>query len=127
MSYVIDTQAIIWFVEGNKSLPPHVRMLIEDPSQKVQISIASIWEIGIKISIGKLLLNCSLSEFISQLEVDSIGILPIEPVHVIELLSLPDFHKDPFDRMIISQAISTQSLLVSADSLLQQYPVKIVW
>jgi len=127
MNYVIDTQAIIWFVEGNKSLPPRVRALIEDPSQPVQISIASIWEIGIKISIGKLALACSLSEFVSQLEADNIGILPIEPGHVIELLSLPDFHKDPFDRMIIAQAISTQSLLISSDAIFHQYPVNVIW
>lgn len=127
MNYLVDTQAIIWFAEGNKSLPPNVRRLIEDPGHHIQISIASIWEIGIKIGIGKLTLAVSLSEFVSQLKADNIGILPIEPEHVIEMLSLPDFHKDPFDRMIIAQAISSQYSLISSDSIFHQYPVNIIW
>jgi PIN domain nuclease of toxin-antitoxin system len=127
MRLIVDTQALIWFVEGNKLLPLHIRMIIEDPANQVDVSIASIWEIGIKISIGKLILSKSLSELITQLKTDHIGILPIEPNHIIDLLALPAFHKDPFDRIIITQAMAAQSKLVTSDTIIHQYPVDILW
>ncbi len=127
MNYLIDTQALIWFVEGNAQLKLKARKVIEDPSIPVFTSIASIWEMGIKISIGKLQLSQSLPDFVAQLQKDNIGILGIQPVHVFELLSLPHFHKDPFDRIIIAQAMVDGFEVITSDEAFKDYPVIIHW
>lgn len=127
MKYLIDTQALIWFVEGNAQLKPVARKIIEDVSIPVVTSIACIWEMGIKINIGKLQLSKPLPDFVVQLLSDNIGILEIQPAHVFELLHLPHFHKDPFDRIIIAQSIVGGFDIITSDETFNAYPVTVHW
>ncbi|HMQ63782.1 MAG TPA: type II toxin-antitoxin system VapC family toxin [Flavilitoribacter sp.] len=127
MSYLVDTQALIWFIEGNTQLKPKARTIIEDPGIPIYSSIASIWEIGIKTSIGKLQLDKSLQDFVTQLHIDKIDIIGIHPPHIFELLSLPHSHKDPFDRIIIAQAIALDLKIITSDEAFKNYQVEVIW
>lgn len=105
MKYLIDTHIFIWFVENLPNLPQSIKNLIEDESSEIFISIASLWEISIKTSIGKLQLNRKYEEILDVLRDNSIEILPIDFAHTVENNRLPFYHRDPFDRIIIAQAI----------------------
>lgn len=104
MRLLIDTHILIWFLEGNKLLSKPRRQIIADPLNDVFISIASLWEIAIKISIGKLTLAKPLADVIKQIAIEDIEILPILPEHTLQVSTLPFHHRDPFDRIIIAQA-----------------------
>lgn len=101
MQFLIDTHVLIWFLEGRNLLSASIRSLIANPDNGVFVSIASIWEIAIKISIGKLTLANSLGDVLHQISSENIEILGIDAEHVLRLSSLPFHHRDPFDRMIV--------------------------
>ncbi|WP_333366794.1 type II toxin-antitoxin system VapC family toxin [Microcoleus sp. AT3-D2] len=102
--------------------------LCQNPENILLLSIGSIWEMQIKLQLGKLSLNLPLPELIeSQQQTNNIEVLPINLTHLFTLDSLPNHHKDPFDRLLISQAIVENAVLVSGDSILANYPVKIEW
>lgn len=126
MNYIVDTQCLIWFFEGNPALDSKAKSVIEDPSTNIFMSIAALWEIAIKISIGKLILSQPLEVLIARLSVDDIHILNIDPAHILELLTLTYFHKDPFDRIMIAQAIKEGLTVITSDSVFQNYPVNIL-
>ncbi len=127
MRYLIDTQALIWFVEGNNQLSPEAKSVIEDTSVQVFTSVAFLWEMSIKMSIGKLKLTQPLSSFIEQIQRDNIAILGIQTTHVLNLLTIPLLHKDPFDRIIIAQALSEGFDNITSDTEFSNYDVKILW
>jgi PIN domain nuclease of toxin-antitoxin system len=93
----------------------------------LMLSVASIWEMQIKNQLGKLQLRVPLPEIIREQRENGIEILPIEPAHIFTLDSLPGHHKDPFDRLLIAQAIVEDAVLLTADPLIQQYPIKTEW
>jgi len=126
MNLLIDTQALIWFVENDQRLSPSVKAIMED-SESLIISIASLWEITIKVSLGKLSFSKELSSFFNKLVYNGFDIMPIKIAHLITLQSLQNVHKDPFDRLIIAQAIKEQISIVSSDSIFKEYPVNIIW
>jgi len=126
MKLLIDTQALIWFIENDKRLPFSVKSLMED-AESLMISIASLWERTIKVSLGKLSLSQDLSLFINALIFSGFDILPIKISHLITLNSLQYVHRDPFDRLIIAQAIKEHVSVISSDSIFKEYPVKIIW
>ncbi|MDM8569491.1 type II toxin-antitoxin system VapC family toxin [Thiotrichales bacterium HSG1] len=100
----------------------------QDTNNLVYLSMVSLWEIQIKYQLGKLQLDVSLPEMIEeQCLHNGIRILPIEQKHIFELSKLPFFHKDPFDRLLIAQAMVEQIPIVTADSLFTQYSVEVVW
>ena len=131
MKLLIDTHILIWFLEGSNLLSPSRRQLIASPASNVFVSIASIWEIAIKISVGKLILAKPLADVIKQIAVENIGILPISPEHVLQVSTLPFYHRDPFDRIIISQAIVENMNFISADTIFDDYlkgtSIKRIW
>ena len=126
MNVLIDTQAFIWFFEDNPRLPASLKQYMERSSGLV-ISIASFWEITIKTSLGKLDIDGSIADVIDKALSKGFKILPIEREHLITLSTLELIHRDPFDRIIIAQAIAENMPLVSSDSIFQQYPVNSVW
>ena len=126
MDALIDTQSFIWFFENNSQLPSSVRLYMER-SNNLVVSIASFWEITIKASIGKLVIPENIAGLMDKALSKGFVILPIERNHLITLSSLELIHRDPFDRIIIAQAISENMPLVSSDDIFQQYPVKYVW
>ena len=126
MAVLIDTQSFIWFFEENSRLPASIKLFMER-SNSLVVSIASFWEITIKTTLGKLTVPEGVSGLIDKALSKGFKILPIEREHLIVLSTLDLIHRDPFDRIIIAQAIAENMPLVSSDDVFQQYPVKCVW
>lgn len=126
MLLLLDTHILIWFLEGNKLLSKSRRQIISNPQNDVFVSIASLWETAIKISIGKLTLKQPLADVIKQIIVQDIEILPIMPEHTLQVSILPFHHRDPFDRLIIAQAQIENLMIISNDSNFGSYGVKLL-
>jgi PIN domain nuclease of toxin-antitoxin system len=127
MQYLVDTQSFIWFVEDDDKLPTHIRNLMENAEKPLVISIASLWEITIKTSLGKLRLSVDITTLIKSIVRNGFTILPIEPEHLITLSTLDFIHRDPFDRIIIAQSIHSGMPVISSDDIFSLYPVTRVW
>jgi PIN domain nuclease of toxin-antitoxin system len=127
MAFLLDTHAFLWFVSGDTQLPSPIREIIKDINQPCFLSAASLWEITIKKQIGKLKINISLEELFDYADRNQIEIVPITTEHLLTLSKLPQHHSDPFDRLIISQAISENLILVSRDKEFKKYKVKQKW
>ena len=126
MQLLIDTHILIWFLEGNNVLSTQRQKLLTASQNEVFVSIASLWELSIKISLGKITLSKSLFQIIQQLGVENIEILPISPQHVLQVETMPFHHRDPFDRIIIAQAQIEGLTLMSDDSEFVNYSVNLV-
>ena len=128
MNLLLDPHTFLWFIEGSSNLSNLAKHSIENPNNTKFISIASIWEISIKVSIGKLELAMSITELLeSQVYDNAIELLPIRSKHLDKLVELPFHHKDPFDRLIISQSLSERMPIISKDQLFDLYPVELFW
>ena len=126
MKLLLDTHILLWYLEGHGNLPETQRLKIEDRHNQVAVSAASLWEMTIKISIGKLELMDDLATIETTLHRQGILILPIQTAHLQRLLSLPFHHRDPFDRLIIAQALAEEMTLVSDDTAFSAYPVSLL-
>jgi PIN domain nuclease of toxin-antitoxin system len=128
MKLLLDTHAFLWFIEGNLDLSDLARNLIEDQRNQRFLSVASLWEMSIKVSIGKLELEMTFAELVDR-EVygNAIELLEIQPEHLDELAKLPFHHKDPFDRLMIAQSLVETIPVVTKDSAFASYPVTILW
>ncbi len=127
MGFILDTHAFLWFVAGDKQLPESVKSKIVDINEPCFLSVASLWEITIKIQIGKLKLELSLEELFEYADRNSIEIIQISYNHLLTLSQLPIHHNDPFDRIIISQSIAENLTLISKDKGLKKYKIKQQW
>lgn len=128
MNLLLDTCTFLWLITGNDQLSPTARNLFSDPDNEVYLSAASAWEISIKWSLGKLPLPAPPEKFVpEQREKHFISPLPISESASFLLPKLPDHHKDPFDRILVCQAIEHTLTILTADPLIQQYPVRTVW
>jgi PIN domain nuclease of toxin-antitoxin system len=127
MNLLIDTHILIWYIAGNFSLNPSMTDLLEATENDLSISVASLWEIAIKVGKGKLDLGIEFHELEEILVQLNIQILPILFGDLNVQRTLPFHHTDPFDRLIISQAINQNLVLMSADSAFSNYPVQNVW
>ena len=127
MKLLLDTQAFIWFVENDWNLPHKGKNAIELPRNTIIISIASLWEMTIKISIGKLKLNFRLEEMFEQISNNGFTLLPILPKHLFQLSNLPMHHNDPFDRLIIAQSKSENMPVVTSDDKFSEYSITRIW
>ena len=127
MRALLDTGSFLWFVAGNDRLSREAREVIEDFDNELVISVASLWEISIKVSIGKLELLRKFDQFIPEkLEENEIEILHVELAHLSEMMKLPFHHRDPFDRMLIAQAQKEKLTLVTRDRRIKIYDVRII-
>ncbi len=131
MQYLIDTHVFLWFVSQAKELSLTAKTLIEDGRNEIFISIASLWEISIKTALGKLTINGKYETVIDDVNDNSIQILPINFAHTVEHNRLPFHHRDPFDRIIVSQAIVENMNFISADAIFDDYlkgkSIKRIW
>jgi PIN domain nuclease of toxin-antitoxin system len=127
MAYLLDKHAFLWFVAGDKQLPASAKKIIKDIDQSCFLSAASLWEITIKHQNKKLELGISLKELFEFADRNQIEIIPINYTHLISLSKLPSHHNDPFDRLIIAQAISEDLTIISKDKLFKKYKVKKTW
>ena len=128
MRYLLDTHTLIWLFSNNPQLSNQARSINTDESNELFVSIASIWELTIKSSLGKLNLTIPLSDLIAQKLIPSdIQLLPIQLEHLAVLQILPFHHRDPFDRILIAQAISDRLTLLSTDAAFKSYDVDCNW
>jgi len=126
MKLLLDTHILLWYLEGHPNLPETQRLKIEDRRNQVAVSAVSLWEMTIKIAIGKLALMDDLATIENTLLRQGIHILPIQTAHLQCLLSLPFHHRDPFDRLIIAQALAEEMTLVSDDTAFTAYPISLL-
>ena len=126
---LIDTQALIWFVEDNPKLSERALAVVDDPSSRRLFSVASVWEMAIKIAIGKLTLHRgTLDEFLRLLDANGVELLPVLAPEAAAVASLPlGRHQDPFDRLIAAQCLQYDLTLVSVDEQFDPYGVRRVW
>ncbi|MCE7905814.1 MAG: type II toxin-antitoxin system VapC family toxin [Anaerolineae bacterium CFX3] len=128
MNILLDTHTFLWFVDDNPRLSQSARVLIESEDSQPFLSVASLWEIAIKISLGKLTLKQPYETFIpQQLALNGIGVLNISLEHTAAIATLPFHHRDPFDRLIAVQAKIDEMVLLSADPIFDAYGAKRVW
>ncbi|WP_330202836.1 type II toxin-antitoxin system VapC family toxin [Cyanobacterium sp. Dongsha4] len=128
MKILLDTHAFIWWNLTPEKLSLNGLNLIEDKENIIYLSIASVWEMQIKISINKLHFDNPLSQIITkQRNINNIQILSIELEHIWELKNLPLHHKDPFDRILIAQAIIEKIPILTIDSIFHNYSINTIW
>lgn len=128
MEILLDTQVFLWLCIDSSSLSSKAKKLFLAKENDFYLSIASIWEMAIKVSIGKLKLPQSVNGFVlNQLQQNSISILNIEFRHVASIENFPFHHRDPFDRLLISQALEEKIPILSSDTIFDSYQVKRLW
>ena len=128
MRLLLDTHVFLWFVEGSSRLSKTAKDHVEVDGHDFFLSIASLWEMGVKISLGKLDVPQPFAEFMQRhLALSSIGLLEISPEHAYATANLPFHHRDPFDRLLVVQCLSEGLTLVSADGVFEEYGVQRVW
>jgi PIN domain nuclease of toxin-antitoxin system len=124
MNLLVDTQALLWFDEANAQLSSFAKSLIEDPANELWLSAASYWKVALKLGTHKLTLKSPFDEFMTRvISENGLKILPIKISHCAELIYLPHHHRDPFDRVMIAQAIVEKIAVVSADAQFDEYPM----
>lgn len=124
MKLLLDTHIFLWFIMGSPHLSAESQALIEDERNRKFISVASLWEIAIKSSIGKLSLSAPFDQLIpQQLSLNGFELLPIGIAHLATVATLPFHHRDPFDRLLIAQALSEKMPIVSIDSAFDAYSI----
>lgn len=121
--YLLDTHIFIWWMTNSSNLSPKVRALIADPESEMYLSLATIWEMTIKLGNNKLQLPV---DWRKTLEKSNFVILPIKLKHIFDLGKLPRIHKDPFDRMLVAQAISENMILITDDEKIRSYKVRLI-
>ena len=128
MKTLLDTNAFLWLITGDERLSETAKKIFLDQGNSLFFSAASLWEICIKKSLGKLSLKSGwLKAIQDEMKVNAIQWLPIEMLHCAELTKLPFHHRDPFDRMLIAQAMVEDMLLLSRDSRLSDYEITRIW
>jgi PIN domain nuclease of toxin-antitoxin system len=125
--HLLDTHAALWFFNGDNALPGTVRRIIEGDFGAVYMSVASVWELAIKISLGKLRFPGNSTGFVRLAQANGIAILPIETAHLAAFEALPWIHRDPFDRLLISTAQAERMTLITADKNIARYDVPHRW
>lgn len=126
MRFIIDTHILIWFLEGHASLSAENRQLIVDGDNDVLVSVASLWEIAIKVSLRKLELAASIPAIVEKITKEDIELVQISTLHIVHVSTLPFHHKDPFDRMIIAQALVETLPIISTDNDFKVYGVDLL-
>ncbi len=127
MNLLLDTHAFIWFLNGDTQLPASTKDLISDNSNRCLLSIASIWEIAIKSSLNKLELQGDFNQIAEFIDDNDIEVLPVTFEHIQRLLRQEFHHRDPFDRMIIAQALTENIPIATKDGIFEKYGVTIIW
>ena len=128
MKLLLDTHTFLWLIEGSPNLSPTAQAALADPAHELYLSVASVWELAIKTGIKKLVLSDPVDVFVRKwMATYQLVQLPIDTPHALAVAGLPDHHRDPFDRILIAQALVEGMTLVSADSKFTPYGVPILW
>jgi PIN domain nuclease of toxin-antitoxin system len=128
MATLLDTQVLLWYVTADSRLSDRVREIV-DAKSELFFSIASLWEIAIKLNIGKLQLTSSFNELLTRLAFIQAEILPIEIEDAQTYINLPLIpeHRDPFDRILVAQAMNRSMILASSDAKFDHYSIQRIW
>ena len=121
MKILLDTHALLWWLSGDGQLGPQARDLIAEPANDILVSVVSLWEIQVKARIGKL--TADMQEIIDEIDAQAFKLLPIKMEHLLRLGTLPAHHRDPFDHLLIAQAITEAATVLSEDRHMPAYPV----
>lgn len=125
---LLDTHALLWFLWDDSQLSPRAKLVIEEPKNRKLVSIASCWEIAIKAGLGKLILGESSRSFLArEVPRNNFELLPITLDHATMVEQLPRHHNDPFDRLLVAQAVSEKVEIVSRDPVFDAYAVTRLW
>ena len=127
MRYLLDTHVAIWLAKDSDELPDRVKELVKQPDNDIYISSVSLWEIAIKMNLGKLDLKLPLDKLLKDIEDSGFITLQIENEYLTKLSDLPHIHKDPFDRLLISTALTENLTIITIDENIQKYDVHWLW
>jgi PIN domain nuclease of toxin-antitoxin system len=127
MSFLLDTHGLIWMMEDDPQLPKAVAKILTDDRVDLYVSVVSLWEISIKRNLGKLNLTHSTKAYWQTLQQQAIGLLPINIHHLTQLEQLPFHHRDPFDRIMIAQALANGLTILTRDAHFSAYEVPVRW
>lgn len=128
MKVLMDAHSFLWFVNGSSQLSSRARAIIEDPANDKLLSMANIWEMAIKINLGKLSIAQPFEQFIPhQLLINGFEMFEIKFDHIAKFVQLPFHHRDPFDRLLIAQSLADQIPIISIDSVFDLYSVQRLW
>ena len=124
---IVDSHTLIWMAETPEKLGSEATAFVRDPANRLVLSLASVWELALKESKGKLELNAPVQELVVRWEENGGLLLPITLTHIYRSVALPSIHRDPFDRMLIAQTLAESGKLLSDDADIRQYPVPVIW
>jgi len=127
MNYLLDTHTFIWFINGQAELSAKARKIIEQKNAGNFISIGSLWEIAIKVSLGKLKMNFDVADLQNEIHNNGFQILPVTFQDTVLLSSLPFHHRDPFDRLLIAQSQTNKLTIITKDEKFSSYGVATTW
>jgi len=128
MKLLLDTHTFIWWDGEPDRLSPRALALCQQTENELILSVASLWEIQVKLQLGKIELAIPLPRLVeSQRQSNGLQLLPVEAAHVFALDALPAVHKDPFDRMLVAQARADDLRIVTKDAAIKEYPVQVEW
>ena len=128
MKVLLDTHVFIWADSDSKRLSATARGYFTDPDWEICVSVVSIWEMAIKSAVGKMPLRASLSVILAEsVAANEMTVLPITIDHVLRVQSLPAIHGDPFDRLLVAQALAEDAVLLTADPQVRRYPASTDW
>jgi PIN domain nuclease of toxin-antitoxin system len=125
--FLLDTHTFLWWIQGNSSLSDRAQEILSDDNNQLYLSVASLWEVTIKLNIGKLKIPHTIDELYNLLDLFNVELINISQSDLEQYLTLPLHHRDPFDRILIAQAIERSLILVSADRSFGSYSVQQLW
>jgi len=127
MKYLLDTHTVLWFFDAPEKLSETTFHSILDPANKKYVSIASVWELAIKMGVGKFVFDGGTERFINNIRENGFGLLSIKVKHVRQVETLPLLHRDPFDRVLVASAMTEGMRLITADANIRLYDVHCLW
>jgi PIN domain nuclease of toxin-antitoxin system len=127
MKLLLDTHSLIWFLNGDEKLSVKVKDAIENSGNVKFVSVASVWEIAIKISLDKFRFSKGFKHFLTLIEENGFGMMPITMEHALILSTLEFIHRDPFDRLLISQCKADNLVLATKDENIKKYQIQTIW
>jgi PIN domain nuclease of toxin-antitoxin system len=127
MKYLIDTHVLIWVAENSPKLSEEAKRVILDKSNPIYVSVCSFWEIAVKLGTGKLRVDGGLAEIERLSDENEFMVLPIKREYLRLLPDMPLHHKDPFDRLLISTAVSEDMTLITIDENIPKYDLNVLW
>jgi len=124
---LLDTHTAIWFFDGSSNLSQAAKQTILDPNNRISVSLVSVWELAVKINVGKLKFAGGVAGFLKLIDSNGFQLMNITTGHLLELERLPLHHRDPFDRILVATAISEGMSFVTADKNMSLYLLQCVW